>query len=92
MKRYVRTSRLLNLSDWSEVLRYAKELADKASKDFGIDVRVKPYTMYDGAKGIHFQVFDSDGNFYDEYASGICDSLDEYKQALQRCYNWVRTV
>lgn len=92
MKRYIQSGRLLKLSEWGEVLQYAKELAAKASKDFGVDVRASVYTMYDGAKGISFKVYDSDGNFYQEYNSGIQSSVADYKRALQRCYNWVRTV
>lgn len=60
----------MKLSEWNNLLKYGEELCENL-KAKGMDVRIKPYTMYDGRMGVSMQVFDSYGNFYKEYQSGI---------------------
>lgn len=74
---------MLKLSEWNESCEYAQKICSNFKKD-NLDVRYKPYTMYDGRKGIYLQIFDANGCFYKEYASGICDSLEEMKSSLNR--------
>ena len=71
----------MKLSDWNKLMEYGKKLCTNL-KEKGYDVRLRPYTMYDGRKGLYMQVFDSNGNFYKEYASGI-DSFDMMKIIME---------
>ena len=72
---------MMKLSDWNKLMEYGKKLCTNL-KEKGYDVRLRPYTMYDGRKGLYMQVFDSNGNFYKEYASGI-DSFDMMKIIME---------
>ena len=77
---------MLKLSEWNELCEYAQNICNNFKED-NIDVRYKPYTaytLYDRKKGIYFQVFDSNGEFYKKYNSGICDSFEEMKLSLNR--------
>jgi hypothetical protein len=70
----------IKLSEWNELIKYGNELCDNL-KERGYDVRLKPYTMYDGRKGLAMQVFDSFGNFFKEYYSGV-DTYEFMKNAM----------
>lgn len=80
---------MLKLKEWNESLRYGKELCEQL-KDEGYNAGLKPYSMYDGRKGIYMQVFDSDGNLFKEYASGINETLEQMKAALRVNANRIR--
>lgn len=60
----------IKLNEWNELIKYGNELCNNL-KEKGYDVRLRPYTMYDGRKGLTMQVFDMLGNFFTEYYSGI---------------------
>lgn len=66
---------MLKLSDWNNCMRYAQEKCI-AETDIGCVLRAKPYTMYDGRKGIAIQLFDECGKFYTEACSGIWENSD----------------
>lgn len=70
----------VTLKEWNKLIEYGNELC-KDLKNMGYDVRLKPYTMYDGRKGLYFQLFDSFGNFFKEYASGI-DTFKNMKRSM----------
>lgn len=72
---------MMKLSDWNNLMEHGKKLCADL-KEKGYDVRLRPYTMYDGRKGLYMQVFDSNGKFYKEYASGI-DSFSIMKLIME---------
>lgn len=72
---------MMKLSDWNKLMEHGKKLCADL-KEKGYDVRLRPYTMYDGRKGLYMQVFDSNGKFYKEYASGI-DSFNMMKLIME---------
>lgn len=45
-------------------------------------IRPITYSMYDGRKGIYLALYDSEGKLYDRIASGVHDTVDEYKKHL----------
>lgn len=59
----------INLIQCNKLVKYGNELCENL-KEKGYDVRLKPYTMYDGKKGLEMQVFDSSGCFFKGYYSG----------------------
>lgn len=60
----------IKLNEWNKLIEYGNELCNSL-KEKGYDVRLKPYTMYDGRKGLTMQVFDAFGKFFKEYYSGV---------------------
>lgn len=72
---------MLKLNEWNKSLQYGKELCEQL-KNEGYNVKLKSYSTYDYRKGLYIQVFDSDGNFLKEYASGIYKTLEQMKAAL----------
>lgn len=73
----------MRVSEWNEVINYAKELCKKCTGD----LRPTTYSVYDGRKGIYLALYDSEGKLYNQAASGIYDTVDEYKKALDATYN-----
>ena len=59
----------INLIQWNKLIKYGNELCENL-KEKGYDVRLKPYTIYDGKKGLEMQVFDSFGYLFKGYYSG----------------------
>ena len=70
----------IKLNEWNELVRYGNELCDTLAEK-GYDVRLKPYTMYDGRKGLAMQVFDAFGKFFKEYYSGV-DTYQTMKNVM----------
>ena len=60
----------IKLNEWNELVKYGEHLCD-VLKEKGYDVRLKPYAVYDGRKGLSMQVFDGHGNYFTTYYSGI---------------------
>jgi hypothetical protein len=73
----------MKVSEWNEVVDYAKELCQKCVGD----LRPITYLMYDGRKGIYLALYDSEGKLYNQAASGVHDTVDEYKKSLDATYN-----
>ena len=47
-----------------------------------------PYTTVEyTTEGIYLALYDSEGKLYDRIASGVHDTVDEYKKALDSIYN-----
>lgn len=80
---------MLKLRDWERVQSLAHIYAEELKVTYNIDVRVKPYTMYDGRKGIALQLFDKYGKFFKEYCSGIFEDINGYKSGLRCCYGYI---
>lgn len=68
----------LKLIEWNESLDYAGEVIKKIEKN----VRIKTYTLYNGDKGIIFQILDNRGKFFTEYHTGIAESFSEMKERI----------
>lgn len=60
----------MKLNEWNKLIEYGNELCNDL-KEKGYDVRLMPYTLYDGRKGLVMQVLDSVGNVFKEYYSGV---------------------
>lgn len=80
---------MLRLSDWNKCMRYAQEKCI-AETDIGCVLRAKPYTMYDGRKGIAIQLFDERGEFYTEAYSGICENSDSLIDGVNHAINIIK--
>ena len=76
----------LSIYEWEQIQDYAHVCADELKHKYNLDVRVKPYTMYDGRRGVYLQLFDKYGVYFTEYASGIYKTVNEYIKAIERNY------
>ena len=72
----------IKIKEWNELVTYGNELCERL-KEHGYDVRLKPYTTYDGRKGLTMQVFDAFGKFFTEYHSGI-DTFVTMKRTMEQ--------
>ena len=70
----------IKLNEWNKLFEYGNKLCNDL-KDKGYDVRLNPYTMYDGRKGLYMQVFDSFGKLFKQYASGV-GTFEEMKRIM----------
>lgn len=59
----------VTFKEWNALLTKAQSLCDEL-KERGVNVKTKPYTMYDGRKGIAFLVCDQNGEVFKDYYSG----------------------
>ena len=57
------------LKEWNALLTKAQSLCDEL-KERVVNVKAKPYTLYDGRKGIAFLVFDQNGDVFKDSSSG----------------------
>ena len=71
----------LKLNEWNIACEYAS-LVCESLKDNGHNVKAKPYSLYDGRKGIDLQVFDNYGHFFTQYATGVHEDLTDMKNAI----------
>lgn len=39
--------------------------------------------MYDGRKGIYLNLYDNEGKIFKQFATGIWDTAEQYKNALR---------
>lgn len=79
----------LNLNEWNEFVDYGNTLCERLARE-GYNVRLEPYTLYDGNKGLYIRLFDKRGNFYAEYASGIHKNINSAKNGLENCARIIR--
>ncbi|WP_144473060.1 hypothetical protein [Bacillus pumilus] len=73
----------LTLREWNESCQYASNAVEILKKEKH-NIRIKMYTMYNGDKGLGFQVLDDAGNFFAEYLTGITESLSEMKESIDK--------
>lgn len=73
----------LSLAEYNSLLDFATKQSNKLSETLGAKVLSKPYSMYDGTKGIYLNVYSKDGSLYKQYASGVWDNLEQYKHSIQ---------
>ena len=72
---------MLRLKEWNEVLDYV-EKAKEELVNKGINVKVKPYLMYNNEKGVYFVIYDKNGKGFARYASGVHDTVENYKKYI----------
>lgn len=63
----------MNINEWNKVIAYAKTCEIKID-----NIRMKPYTQYNGTKGIEIQIFDAEGHYFKSVYSGIYENADDY--------------
>jgi len=80
----------LKLNEWNESCKYAEKVCETL-KDKGFNIKIKPYSMYNGSKGIHLQIFDCFGNFFSQYATGTCTNVLDMKKSIDRMANRIIT-
>ena len=62
----------VTLKEWNELIVCGNDICNEL-KDRGLNVKLKPYEMYNGNKGLSFQVLDIMGNVFNTYQSGTSD-------------------
>lgn len=60
----------MKLNELNKLIECGNEICNDL-KEKGYDVRLMPYTLYDGRQGLIMQVLDSVGNVFKEYYSGV---------------------
>ena len=73
----------LKLGEWNELIEHGNKCCDALKIFTGHDVRLKPYTMSDGSKGLSIQVLDAFGEVFAEYRSGI-DTYENMKAMINK--------
>ena len=73
----------LSLRDWDKVLEYTWSVVQEL-RDNGYSITIKPYKVYDGRKGLFLQTVDSFGSVYHSIATGIWDTIEDYKRAIDK--------
>jgi hypothetical protein len=73
----------MRLNDWDKVLDHADKCV-RSLNDEGIKAEAVVYRLDGGGKGVCLQVFDKKGNLFSQHDSGIWNTVDEYKKALNR--------
>lgn len=66
----------MKLSEWNELVSFAEWSVVKYT-----DIFVKSYTVYDGRKGLTFQLFDSNNKLFAKVSTGVLDSDMEHNKA-----------
>lgn len=72
---------MLKLREWNEVLDYADQI-EKELTSKGYNIRLHEYSMYDGRKGIYLTLYDNHNKVHQQYASGVHNSVKEYKRYI----------
>lgn len=80
---------MLKLKEWEQVQTLAHVYAEELKVTYNIDVRVRPYTIYNGEKGIYLQLFDKYGCFYKQFATGTHNDINKYKTALKQVHTLI---
>lgn len=75
----------MKFEDWNKSLNYADEIIKPY--DF---IKAFEYIMCDGRKGIVFRLIDNHGKTFKECYSGIKNSFEEMKMAIDNCVNILR--
>ena len=76
----------VTLSEWNDLLTKAKALCE-CMNAYGLNIKAKPYTLYNGHKGISFLVCDQNGDVFQSYYSGAGTAMEiessMYRNALR---------
>lgn len=69
------------IEEWEEINEYAI-ITCKHLRNKGYITYPKPYTMYNGSKGLYLEVYDTRGAFYRQYATGIQTDINKMKKII----------
>ena len=61
------------------------ECADRIEEELtsdGYNVKLHEYSIYNGDKGIYLTLYDNHNKVHQQYASGIHDTVKEYKRYI----------
>lgn len=72
---------MLKLREWNKVLDYADQIEKELTSE-GYNIKLHEYSMYNGERGIYLTVYDNHNEVYQQYASGVHDSVAEYKRYI----------
>lgn len=72
---------MMKLREWNEVLAYADQIEEELTSD-GYNVKLYEYSIYNGDKGIYLTLYDNHNRVFQQYASGIHDTVEEYKKYI----------
>lgn len=72
---------MLKLREWNEVLDYADQIEEELTSD-GYNVKLREYTVYDGNKGIFLILYDNHNQIFEQYSSGVHDTVNGYKKYI----------
>ncbi len=71
----------VSLLEWNKILAEAKEICEDLNQK-GCSVKMMPYTMYNGHKGITFKVLDQQGEPFQSFMSGA-GTADEIRTTMR---------
>lgn len=69
------------LKEWNEVIDYAIDRTNLSSAP----IKFSEYTVYDGRRGLMFELVDNLGNVHSQICTGIRDTANEYCHAIHEC-------
>lgn len=71
----------VSLTEWNKLLAEAKNICEDLNQK-GCSVKMMPYTMYNGHKGITFKVLDQQGETFQSFMSGA-GTADEIRNGMR---------
>lgn len=80
----------MKLNDWNEICLYGMEICKKL-KAAGYEVNIYPYKLKTDSnrRGINLQVLDCMGNVFQEYSTGVWNTIDDYEKSFNRIYETI---
>ena len=72
----------VSLTEWNKLLAEAKDICGDLNQK-GCSVKMMPYTMYNGHKGITFKVLDQQGEPFQSFMSGA-GTADEIRNEMRK--------
>lgn len=72
----------VSLTEWNKLLAEAKDICEDLNRK-GCSVKMMPYTMYTGHKGITFKVLDQQGEPFQSFVFGA-GTADEIRTTMRK--------
>ena len=72
----------VSLTEWNKLLTEAKDICEDLNRK-GCSVKMMPYTMYTGHKGITFKVLDQQGEPFQSFVFGA-GTADEIRTTMRK--------
>lgn len=76
------TTMNVSLTEWNKLLAEAKDICEDLNRK-GCSVKMTPYTMYTGHKGITFKVLDQQGEPFQSFVFGA-GTADEIRTTMRK--------
>ena len=76
------TTMNVSLTEWNKLLTEAKDICEDLNRK-GCSVKMMPYTMYTGHKGITFKVLDQQGEPFQSFVFGA-GTADEIRTTMRK--------